>query len=215
MRTANMKLVLSLPVLAELVLLAQSQAPDANGCPIVEASDLAGPSGLIAESYQSGDGTSSFDVVLEGFNVVCLSAARNKGMWRGVSVVSRYSCNPDTICGSGTMTMQFDFSCVRSNEGNNKWQLEVYSVVGSTLRSTPLQPVLTTPLRTNCSICASQEVVEAVGVRDELAVDNVTHCVGKYSCRFACLRQRRESYITSCVICNCMLHHNIRLICKY
>ena len=174
-----MKPLLSVCLLAGALLLSQVQGqttdPYTEGCPLIERSNL---TELIAMSYKTVGNPTPPVVNLDVFNIVCLSASRNRDMWRGVSVVAKYSCVPETQCGSGPVTMQFDFSCLEFG-GVGQWQLNVLGVnLSSSLRTTPVDPdPLMTQQRRDCSICATANVTASTVVSQ--SVDAVTHCVGK------------------------------------
>ena len=126
--------------------------------------------GLIADSYVTGDNPTPPNVQVTAFSIVCQSASKNANMWRAVSVVVEYTC--DVGCEDTTVLSQFDLTCI-----GGQWRLNVLGFTSSgALRTTPANASLVTPRRTDCSICFSPELGAHVGLIS--SVDPVTHCAG-------------------------------------
>lgn len=159
-----------------LVLLSAFLASDTawgqQQCPLIQASELEGASGLIARSFVSGELQDEPIIQLFEYRIVCLASGSARGTYRLTSVIANYSCD-GLLCpggSAGNVFSQFEFECV-----DGQWtfsQLEVSSrtdapdVIGS----------LSTDLRRDCSLCITPEAGQVVGANN---VDNETHCARK------------------------------------
>ena len=147
----------------------------ANGqCPLIQgnqlgSTDTASQGGLIAEAFtvQSGDNPSPPSVLLFGYNIVCLSAGGTRGTYRSVSVVANFSCTgTPSECNGDPLLSQFEFGCTDS-----QWRSNIGGSAEN-IRTTPADGTLSTPVRTNCSICISP-------VRGGSSSANDNHCLRK------------------------------------
>ena len=177
--------IIQVIIFGVLVPLMRCQVEEA-GCPLIQASDLGNTnefedSGLIASSYSSGGDRPTVPFVqLYEYEIVCLSAARQRDLWQTTSVVAAYS-----VCDTPLPSepecfeenrMQFDVYC-----SGGRWTLDDF---GAQARTTPANGSAT--LRTDCFACLSPElqaILHGLNVSEARNVESalVTHCAGNLS----------------------------------
>ena len=104
------------------------------------------------------------DVFIVDNNIVCLAQGSTRDTYRMVSAIVRYRING----GSTTFTQQFHFECSISS-GTAVWGFRVLGNFDNSVAGTALVGSFTTPLRTDCRICA--DTVSGFSAAE--------HCVGK------------------------------------
>lgn len=135
-----------------------------QNCPIVTPDDLGNtttPStnGLLPTSLAVLFGTAPPSIQILQANVVCLAQGSIKYTYRTISLVVRYLRAADMM----EAIVQVEYQCM-----GVQWQ-----VLSTTLN--PVATLMTTALRSDCSLCLGPLVSTAVPV-DE------THCAGKTVC---------------------------------
>ena len=138
--------------------------------------DAAALEELIRLTFRVGDSPPSGLVInVQDFNYVCLVSGMFRGTYRKLSVVVSYDCTGSTLCPSASPVSQFDFTC----NSAEMWDDEVLGT-SEFSRTDVANADLTTPNRTNCSICISPNHPSQPGI--PLPYDMITHCIGTYVC---------------------------------
>jgi hypothetical protein len=135
----------------------------AQECEELQLSDLGDTStpsstGLLAGSLITVSGLSMPTVQVFQFNTVCLAQGNVRGRYRSVSLVVLYF----EMTTSSNATAQVEYQCSAGTWGSNGVEI---NPVGT----------LTTPLRTNCTLCI------APGTVSSLISSPADHCAGKCS----------------------------------
>ena len=172
----TMRHLFAVPSLVAIVLLVSSQHAHAifvfGDCGnLPNATEL---EGLIRETFRVGDSPPDAEINVRDFNFVCLTPGMFRGTYRKLSVVVSYDCSGSTLCPSASPVSQFDFAC-------NTDEMWIDQLFGTSefARTNVADATLTTPNRTNCSVCLNSIHRMVVGI--SLSVyDETTHCVGTY-----------------------------------
>jgi hypothetical protein len=131
--------------------------------------------GLISSTFQGGDASISPNITVLEVNYVCLASGNVRGSFSGFSAVVLYECVGERCPASNVS--QFEFSC---DSIERKW---INFVDGSTenLRTDVADANLTSPNRTDCSICFSPTHILANQLTPDMMskYDNINHCLGK------------------------------------
>ena len=131
--------------------------------------------GLISSTFQGGDASISPNITVLEVNYVCLASGSVRGSFNGFSAVVLYRCVGER-CPASSVS-QFEFSC---DSTERKW---INFVDGSTenLRTDVADANLTSPNRTDCSICFSPTHILANQLTPDMMskYDNINHCLGK------------------------------------
>ena len=128
---------------------------------------------LIQGTFAAGDSlTDPPDVVVRDFNYVCLVSGAFRDTFRKLSVVVSYDCSGRTLCTSASPVSQFDFTC----SAEDVWEDDVLGTSEFSRRDIA-DASMTTPNRTNCSICAAPFHPQIASI--SLPYDMITHCFGK------------------------------------
>ena len=169
-----MRHLLAVPSLVAFVLLVSSQYAHAQFGDCESLPDATELEELIRGTFRVGDSPSEAVINVRDFNFVCLVPGIFRGTYRKLSVVVSYDCSGSLLCSSATPLSQFDFTC----DTNEMWIDELLGT--SEFASTNVaDATLTTPNRTNCSICiASNHPVFVASI--PLPYDETTHCIGTY-----------------------------------
>ena len=150
------------------------------------------------------DGSSTPDVDVMSFHLVCLAFDEVQDRYRAVSVLVEYTCRSNPSCPSGTVVEQIESEC-----SNGVWSNVVLGSTENT-RSQTTEASFSTPTRENCSLCVSHEL----GATLSLTSDSVTHCVGQYitrqsvpftdSCLLLCIFPQTVTHLAVKVICDAL-----------
>jgi len=169
--------MLFLVLSACLVLIVNGQT--SPQCPLIEGSELGSfdapvADGLVSLTYRGGDGGGAQlpRVQIFEYNVVCLTTGTTRDTYQSVSVVVNYTCI-GISCEGITLLSQFEFGC----ETGPQWSPSLF---GSTdgIRTTPADGNLSTPLRTDCGLCASPQRFPSL-----MITNNENHCGGRCDSR--------------------------------
>lgn len=145
---------------------ANSQVEDCTDFP----SDSALES-LISNTFSQSDSSTPTITVVE-VNYVCLSSGIFRGTYSGFSAVVLYECT-DSQCPNSNVS-QFDFSC-----HNGEWMNDVLGT-SENARTDVADANLTSPNRTDCSICLSPTHAALRNASQLLSIyDNFNHCLSK------------------------------------
>ena len=119
-----------------------------------------------------GEGPPASPVVnVRDFNYVCLVSGMVRGTFKKLSVVVSYDCSGSTLCPSASPMSQFDLTC----NSAEMWEDDVFGTSEFSRRNVA-DADLTTPNRTNCSICIAPSHPQVVNI--PLPYDTTTHCFG-------------------------------------
>ena len=163
----------ALIVVATVLLGSIRYARAQDDCTLPDVSTLRS---LIANTFVSADSPTVPTIQIIGnVTYVCQMSGMFRDMYRGISLLARYECTGSPLCPSDVVEKsQFDFSC----GSGGMW---ISQVLGSSEFVFTENPVanLTTPLRTDCSLCVNPAQLRAVA--SPLVWDAINHCVGKSS----------------------------------
>ncbi len=174
-------------LLALVLLYGCNQTTGQDECVAVQGSDLGSTStpssmpAIITDAAKFGDGSTTLNVQLFNFSLVCLAVGLEANRYRYASVVVEYSCSGTVPAGSplgcdsgGTTnyTAQFDLEC---NTG--AWILSATLLTsGGANVFQPPHATVNTEQRKDCSFCV--DPTRSTALEANISAD--THCSGMY-----------------------------------
>ena len=140
-----------------------------NFCPLPDTRTI---EENIVSVFTFGDSPATPSIRIIGeVQYVCLALGMFQDTYRGISVLAEYECTGSSACPSTTAeTSQFELSC-----RSGVWRAQVLGTPEFVFTRIPVANS-TTPLRTDCSICVSPELLAFTTL--PLESDASTHCVG-------------------------------------
>lgn len=136
--------------------------------------------GVIKEMIKLGDNSTepTIEVMMNDVRSLCLAFDEIEDHLRFVSVLVRYTCTGNPNCPLGRLPEQIESECV-----DGSWHYVVWETPGYS-RSQTTEASFLTPIREDCVVCVSPEILIITGQTENHVLDSITHCIGKYAYTF-------------------------------
>ena len=138
-------------------------------------SDTFSADGIVAEILQEDGMTSTVQVRIDGFKIVCEVAGLMKGTISSISVIIAYQYNTSLMSSPLNRTEQFQMDCVTSLNGNTASFSPPMILLGGGVHTLEPNGTLETQLNEKCGICADPVIIP----NNRVEID--THCFRMYT----------------------------------